>query len=64
MPKVYSAIEGLKVMIQGYGIATFEECVVVPEDVANDVEKDKRVRVDRDEPKRSKRPFRASAVED
>jgi len=50
MAKVYSAVPGLKVMIQGHGLATEDEPVTVSEDVARDVEKDKRLRVERDEP--------------
>jgi hypothetical protein len=49
MAKVYSAVPGLKVMIQGYGVATVDEPVTVPDDVARDVEKDKRLRVEKDE---------------
>jgi len=48
MARVYSAVPGLKVMIQGYGIATENNPVTVPEDVAKDVAKDKRLRVERD----------------
>lgn len=51
MPKVYATVPGLKVMIQGYGVASADEPVTVPDDVARDVAKDKRLRVERDEPK-------------
>ena len=50
MPKVFSAVAGLTVMIQGYGLASEDTPVEVPEEVARDVEKDKRLRVERDAP--------------
>jgi len=48
MAKVYSAVSGLTVMIHGYGLASADQPVTVPEEVARDVEKDKRLRVVRD----------------
>ena len=50
MPKVYSAVKGLKVRIDVHGEATFDIPVEVTEQVAKDVEKDTRVRVVRDVP--------------